>query len=420
MVYRDNESYMTNLKADRPSLALEPESVKYDILVAGSLAADLNCDYNPLAGDLSGLKTPSLRTSNPAEFSQSVGGVGHNIALAGHYAGASTLLCSAVGDDMAGRTLIEQVRSEGLSVSGVQVLDSKDSRTAQYVAINDLNKDLFVAAADMSILSSQTLESSDYWERQISRYRPKWVVVDANWSTPILSNIVTAAHLNDALVAFEPVSVQKSYRLIELLKPDDTFPNTKLDLITPNSLELESMFIAAQKSQFFESHSWWRVINSLNLPGAGDRLARMTSPKLVDRGVPQQSLQLLPYVPHILTKLGSLGCLLTQLLSPSDTRLQDPDYAPYILSRADGEGSISGGVYLRLFPPAEVLVKGDVVSVNGAGDTLMGVAIARLVRQGSGTHLEDVILDAQKAAIASLRSREAVSRDLRGLFGSTA
>lgn len=69
-----------------------------DILVAGSVALDLNCDY---AG---GGKTvsPALNTSNPASISQSVGGVGHNIAIAAHKVSEenNVRLCSMVGDDM--------------------------------------------------------------------------------------------------------------------------------------------------------------------------------------------------------------------------------------------------------------------------------------------------------------------------------
>jgi len=46
--------------------------------------------------------TPALYTSNPAAISQSVGGVGHNVALAAQKVSekGKVRLCSLVGDDM--------------------------------------------------------------------------------------------------------------------------------------------------------------------------------------------------------------------------------------------------------------------------------------------------------------------------------
>lgn len=70
-----------------------------DVLVAGSVAIDLNCDYAvSKAGDVS----PKAHTSNPARISQSIGGVGHNVALAAQRANPQSPVrfCSLVGDDV--------------------------------------------------------------------------------------------------------------------------------------------------------------------------------------------------------------------------------------------------------------------------------------------------------------------------------
>lgn len=77
----------------------QPSPSKADILVAGSVALDLSCDYSaPKAGEVA----PALHTSNPAFISQSIGGVGHNVALAAHSVSkqARVRLCSMVGDDV--------------------------------------------------------------------------------------------------------------------------------------------------------------------------------------------------------------------------------------------------------------------------------------------------------------------------------
>lgn len=74
-----------------------------DILVAGSVALDLSCDYMGAWGPGNDQETqPQMHTSNPACINQSVGGVGHNVALAAHMVSENTnvRLCSLIGDDV--------------------------------------------------------------------------------------------------------------------------------------------------------------------------------------------------------------------------------------------------------------------------------------------------------------------------------
>ena len=68
-----------------------------DLLVFGSLASDLMCDYNPLVHSEDST-SPALYTSNPATITQSVGGVGYNVALAAKYAGASVSVPPMTGE----------------------------------------------------------------------------------------------------------------------------------------------------------------------------------------------------------------------------------------------------------------------------------------------------------------------------------
>lgn len=74
---------------------------KADVLVAGAVAVDLSCDYTGTASK-PGQAAPQPYTSNPARISQSIGGVGHNVALAAHLASSRSRvrLCSVVGDDV--------------------------------------------------------------------------------------------------------------------------------------------------------------------------------------------------------------------------------------------------------------------------------------------------------------------------------
>ncbi|KAE8390018.1 Indigoidine synthase A like protein-domain-containing protein [Aspergillus alliaceus] len=396
---------------------------KVDVLVAGSLAVDFSCDYAPPAGEQD-IK-PISDTSNPANIRQSLGGVGHNVAIATKYLGSSVLFCSLVGDDLSGRAALSALQKEGLSTAGVQILPaSNDARTAQYVAVNDARKDLVVAMADMGImeLPGKNLDFGNFWETLLSRTKPQWVIVDANWSPGVLSNWVSVAKKHGARVAFEPVSNAKSRRLFSrsaeanaAISPSTSVPNHAISLATPNQFELTTMYMAARESGLLDSDGWWRIIDAMGMSSAGarDRLVAMTSNHLVDQGIPQQSIQLLPYIPCLITKLGSQGVLVTQLLRPGDPRLTSPDSAPYILSRAAITDELIGGVYLRLFPPAAVLPDEEIVSVNGAGDTLLGAVISGLAK--GAKNVEDVIPLAQEASLRTLKSPGGVSSDIASL-----
>jgi pseudouridylate synthase / pseudouridine kinase len=379
------------------------------------------CDYNPLVESMDSM-SPAPYTSNPAIIAQSAGGVGYNIALAAKYAGASVLLSSVVVDDLTGRSLLEQLAQSGLSSEGIQQLKQADGfRTAQYVAINDKKKDLVMAMADMAILQDSSLDLSESWQSLISSRKPKWIVVDGNWSPTLLSQIISIANKQKIKVAFEPVSVQKSVRIFQpdpqIVTPDSVVPRHRISLATPNIFELETMYQHTRKMAFFESPEWWEAINSFEMSSAGsrDRLVSITNADLVDKGIPQQTIQLLPYIPNLVVKLGAQGCLLTYLLPQGDPALSAPEAAPYILGRATSDRSVIGGVYMRLFPAAEAVRQEEIVSVNGVGDTMLGVLMAGLVQDAA--RLEELIPVAQQGAVRTLKSAAAVSPEVQGLRG---
>ena len=389
-----------------------------DVIVAGSIAIDLSCDYVPAYTPVASHQ-PQLHTSNPASIRQSLGGVGQNIATALHYLKTSVRLCSSVADDIAGATALRMLADRGLQTSGLQKL-TKGFRTAQYIAINDANKSLVLAVADMEILEDTHADLDNLWKPQVEACKPKWLVVDANWDSPILQKWIEVARYSGAKVAYEPVSMTKSRRIFPVAHSNlTTVPNNNISLATPNALELASMHEAATIAGLFERGDWWNVIDSIGLPSSGsrDKLVSMTSGALVDQGAPQQSIRLLPFIPTILTTLGQQGVLMTQMLRPGDSRLTSPTSAPYILSRSTDGSDVVGGVYMRLFPPVEMVQNDHIVSVNGVGDTFLGVIIAGLVKE-KPKGLEDLVDVAQKGSVMTLRSKEAVSPQISTLYSA--
>jgi len=407
------------------------------VFVAGILAVDYSCDHKPRSSTTSALE---MHTSNPARIGQSLGGVGHNVARAASLMGSNVRFCSAVGDDLSGKAALAALSQEGLDSAAVKVLPVEASRrTAQYISVNEQNKDLAIAMADMSILNVPEAGEEDLiqqtfvdlWEPQLNESRPTHLVVDANWPPAYLQMWLTAASTVGAHVTFEPVSNAKSTIPFELpavpgqdqVDTLPAFPNPAISLASPNSYELTAMHTAARERGFFERQDWWEVIDSLGIPSTGARvaMAMATSSELVDQGIPQQSIQLLPFIPSICTKLGSKGVLVTQLLKAGDSRLTSGKYAPYILSRCNNETEATlgvGGVYMRLFPPSEQVEASDIVSVNGVGDTFVGTLVAQLAKakaEGIEKGVEECIDMAQKAAVLTLKSSQAVSPALSDL-----
>ena len=357
---------------------------------------------------------PQLYTSNPSVVTQSLGGVGQNVATAIHLLGTPVRLCSAVARDLAGSAAIEELAERGMETSGI-VKQGSGARTAQYIAINDTKKDLVLAMADMKIMEDQEENFETFWKRDIEVSRAKWLVVDANWDPATLKKWILAGKAAGVMVAFEPVSKEKSKSLFLTNTPEKigVAPNNHVDLATPNAFELSAMYTAAQEVELFDRQDWWQVIDSLGMSSMGsrDKLVAITNTALVDQGFPQQSLKLLPFIPCILTKLGAQGVLKTQLLRSGDPRLTSPESAPYILGRShSGSGSV-GGVYMRLFPPAEKLSDDQIVSVNGVGDTFLGIIVAGLARE-IPKDIVSLIDLAQKGSVMTLKSKEAISPEI--------
>lgn len=405
-------------------LACRTGSFADSALYLGSLAIDLSCDLKS-SSIASSTISSAIGTSNPAMIRQGVGGVGRNLAMALHFLDVPTRLCSRIGKDIAGSVALDMVQKEGLDSSGVRV-SNNESQTAKYIAVNDQKKDLVMAVADMDILEeepSTEVGNLDHVDslKQWADCRPQWLVVDANWSPETLRTWLKAGRALGARVALEPVSVAKSKSLfanISRVRHDDLlcFPDNALDIASPNALELAAMHQAAADAGCFEREEWFQVVNSFALSSTGSRqrFEHLTSRDLVDQGIPQQSVRLLPFIPCIVTTLGEKGVLLTQLLEASDDRLRSPTAAPYLLSPPLDQGGNTCRVYMRLFPPGEKVPRESIISTNGAGDTWLGILIAALA-VSPDAKVEDVIDLAHKGSVMTLKSPQAVSEHIRDL-----
>ncbi len=141
------------------------------------------------------------------------------------------------------------LESSGMDTSYIRQLGHEyySARTAQYVAVNDAEKNLMVAMADMSILTSHSFPR--YWASAVASSKPKWLVVDANWTPADIHAWIQAGRESGSRVVFEPVSTPKSRSLFPPMRDGDSglgiFPHHSVDLATPNQYELAAMYAAA-------------------------------------------------------------------------------------------------------------------------------------------------------------------------------
>ena len=419
--------------APSQTIHLPDHDLHVDVVVAGSLAVDLSCDYSPI---IDADATPALHTSNPASVSQDIGGVGHNIATALHYAGAKVRLCTPIGNDIAGTGVLANLKARNFDTAGVRVIPG-NTTTPQYIAVNDKNKNLFVAMADMRILENSQHTFDNLWASELIQLKPKWLVVDANWSSDLIKKWVTAGKAIGARIALEPVSVQKASRLFYRTWKDriqdhvsaaSLLPNQMshclADLVTPNQLELEAMVGNVRPES-----AWAVLLSNIEVDTSKNLETRLSADLAATA---YNSMKLLSDFSCILTKLGPEGVLLTEALLSDDPRLKDAEQQQYMAFRQDSLSTNETGqqafqyvdpqsnianiaaIYVRHYPTAGKVPQQDIVSVNGVGDTFLGVLIAASIKHKKD--ISEVIDIAQRASILTLQNSASVSPEVRGLL----
>lgn len=141
---------------------------------------------------------------------------------------------------------------------------------------------------------------------------------------------------------------------------------------------------------------------------------------LVENGVAQMAINLLPFFQHLVIKCGDLGVIVVMRLTGDDAAQSSWStestncHARYVVSHS----STGDTVVLQHFPalqfPSDALI-----NTTGAGDSLVGALLAALVQYPKAFHavgsLQHTIDTAQQAAFLSLQSPYAVSPLLSSL-----
>jgi pseudouridine kinase len=181
--------------------------------------------------DIKGIPSGTLRhgTSNPGAVYTSSGGVGRNIAHNLALLGIPVVLFGAVGDDAAGKQLIEELRHIGVNTRYIRVV--KTQQTGMYLSLLNEHHDLAIGISGMMITDSV---DPDYLSRYAAIIQQSHMVVaETNLRTDVLSNLLILCRQTRTPCLVEPVSIEKGFKILDV---------TGLwKYMTPNMIELNAL-----------------------------------------------------------------------------------------------------------------------------------------------------------------------------------
>jgi pseudouridine kinase len=177
--------------------------------------------------DIKGLASGSIvpGTSNAGHVRRSLGGVARNLAENLARLDVAVKLLTAVGDDEAGRQIMQQAADCGIDVTPSLVV--ADGRTGAYLAVVDDSGGLSVAIDDMGIVESITPRYLSDRRRLFAD--ASMVAIDANLSPAALATIFSLTARYKLPVCADPTSTALASRLCPYMRD--------LHLIAPNVAE---------------------------------------------------------------------------------------------------------------------------------------------------------------------------------------
>ncbi|GAA5845576.1 hypothetical protein JCM3766R1_000787 [Sporobolomyces carnicolor] len=385
-----------------------PSSPHAALAVVGSLAVDIT--MHPFSAS-------PLQTTAPGTVSLTLGGVAGNVARAAHSILGSneTLLIAPIGRDLLGTVAETGLRDKGMRTDGlISAADgsgeAEAARTATCGYLVDEKGELIGGVADMKI--AREVEGRKIVENLI-RAHPKVVAFDGNISPESMAQLLVHCQKSNIDTFFEPTSNANSLKLITALQQPSitSLPPSEQALVsyaTPNIHELQTLFesVAFAESPALEPGTWFEGITV-----SADQLSLRLPAWVVNEGVAQMAIRLLPLVGTLFVKSGSKGVLVVQRVSGVDNVSRWKRLHPAKGTLVVGSSATpSEAIAIRHYP-ALTLDEKEMGSVTGAGDSLAGAMLASFVSRmdpSAPSELDSIVDLAQRAAINTLKSREAV------------
>ncbi|KAI0361526.1 indigoidine synthase A-like protein [Trametes cingulata] len=412
------------------------------LVIVGSAAVDVTARADPIPGVARA--NSNLHTTTPGVVTLTAGGVGRNVAEAAHriltsYSkdlSSTTALVSPIGEDPFGQLLVSETNQIGLRADGF--IRIPNARTAVCNMVLDSTGGLTGGVADMDII--RTLDAAKIID-VLEKHQPTILALDANMSHEALKSLIVYANKRNIQTFFEPTSVPKStaiFPAVAAALDGADISRAPITFATPNVLELAHMYQEACASPLeLTAHKyWWQVVNDMALGSEFrmelDQLARRSAFEgedtpagslsfLVDNGIAQMAINLLPFFQHLIIKCGERGLVTAFRVSGDQAETSvwathsTNVHARQIVARSKSGRSV---VVLKHYPPVQV-PEDKIINVTGAGDSLVGSILATLCRSPASFEdpatLDQLVAQAQLAAVYTLQSEHAVSPRLSTL-----
>jgi pseudouridine-5'-phosphate glycosidase/pseudouridine kinase len=253
--------------------------------------------------------------------------------------------------------------------------------------------------------------------------------------SPLVISLPWVLSRNTAdLECSEPTSVVKSTAILPAIASCLELSDTRspITYATPNLLELARLYNAFRAEPLnLTSHDvWWRVIDNFAISHrfrmeleqlakrnvSDDDVSKGSLSFLVDDGIGQMAVNLLPFFQNIVIKCGERGLIVAMRVSGLDAATSQwaQEDSNLFRRRIVVHGKTSREIVVLLHIPALPLPQDSIVNVTGAGDTLVGSMLASLLLQKKSifSHpslLDDAMHAGQRAAVLTLKSSHAVS-----------
>jgi len=195
-------------------------------------------------------------------------------------------------------------------------------------------------------------------------------------------------------------------------------------------LELKQLYqvLSSADSGMSSSESWWAVVEGMNLAdrwrGDLQQLAKLPAGVATEKGslgfilndgIAQMAISLLPIFEHLIIKCGDRGVVLVMRISGEAAK-----HSPWSAEQSNpakrciiANGSRGGDVVVLKHYPAIDIKDEEIVNVTGAGDSLVGTLCAGIAIDpttfNDPAKLDALVQEAQEAAVLSLQSVRAVS-----------
>uniref|UniRef100_A0A0W0F5L2 Putative indigoidine synthase A-like protein n=1 Tax=Moniliophthora roreri TaxID=221103 RepID=A0A0W0F5L2_MONRR len=357
-----DDRLVSQAQASTKSLPVSPPKV----IIVGASAVDVSSRSVTKSDAIL-----SVHSTVPGRISLTLGGVARNIAEASHRVSESkdsVMLLSPIADDLLGDFVRRETSKLGMRVDGL--LTGLDA-TAACNMVLDADGNLVTGIADMTIIQDFGSQTAN---RIIEQYRPSIIALDGNMSTNTITGIVKFCHAKGIKILFEPTSVKKSTQILQSISEIYDCAIAPIHFITPNLLELKQIYKSAREDHdLFSRTDWWDTIDSFSL-GTQFRmdvelLSRVqTSEKkgssgtlsfLVNEGIAQMAVNLLPFFKHIFIKCGERGVVAAMHVHGKSewSKQQTNIYERCVVSHG-----LNTAVVLAHFPALPV----EVVNVTGA------------------------------------------------------